>query len=114
MSGRSNQVLLQHMVEAAREALLFARGKTRRDLVVDRQFALAVVKCIEIVGEAAYQVPQATREQFPEVPWDQIIGTRHRLVHDYSQIDYDVIWRIVQDELPLLIETIERGGDRAL
>ena len=80
---KSDRVRLQHMLDAAREALSFVRGKTRGHLDRDRLLVLALVKAIEIIGEAAYQVSSETRWQIPEVPWEDIIGMRHRLVHAY-------------------------------
>ena len=81
----------------------FAAGRTRRDLDTDRQLVLSLVKEIEIVGEAATQITEATREQWPAIPWDAIIGMRHRLVHAYFSINLDIVWHTVQEELPRLI-----------
>ena len=68
---------------------------------------LALVKAIEIIGEAAYQVSSETRSQIPEVPWEDIMGMRHRLVHAYFDIDLDVLWSTVQNDLPPLIAVLE-------
>lgn len=86
---KSDRIRLQHMLDAAREALSFVRGKTREDLDRDRLLVLALVKAIEIIGEAACQVSSETRSQIPEVPWEDIIGMRHRLVHAYFDIDLE-------------------------
>lgn len=105
---RDDVVRLRHMLDAAKEAIGFVRGRTRADLDSDRQLALALVKAIEIVGEAAYQVSPTTRAQLTEVPWIDIIGMRHRLVHAYFDINMDVLWRTVHDDLPPLIDVLER------
>ena len=94
------------MDDAAHEAVSFAQGRTRASLDTDRQLVLALVKAVEIVGEAAHQVSQQTRERLPEMPWDDIIGMRHRLVHAYFDIDLDVLWRTVQEDLPALMSTL--------
>jgi len=99
-------VRLWHMLDAAHEAVTFAQGQTRADLESDRMLVLALVKAVEIIGEAAYQVSQATREQLPEIPWEDIIGMRHRLVHAYFDINLDILWRTVQDDLPPLLEKL--------
>jgi uncharacterized protein with HEPN domain len=104
---KSDRVRLQHMLDAAREALSFVRGKTRGHLDQDRLLVLALVKAIEIIGEAAYQVSSETRSQIPEVPWEDIIGMRHRLVHAYFDIDLDILWSTVQNDLPPLIAVLE-------
>ena len=69
---------------------------------------LALVKDIEILGEAAYQVTPDTRDQTPGVPWDDMIAMRHRLVHAYFDIDLDILWKTAQDDLPRLIAELER------
>lgn len=74
-------VRLQHMLDAAEEAVSFAQGQTRADLERDRKLVLALVKAVEIIGEAAYRISPDTQKQLPEIPWDDIIGMRHRLVH---------------------------------
>jgi uncharacterized protein with HEPN domain len=105
---REDSVRLLHMSDAAREALGFARSQTRVDLSRDRKLVLALVKDIEIIGEAAYQVSLVKRDQLPGIPWEDIIGMRDRLVHSYFEINLDVLWRTVQDDLPPLIAELER------
>jgi len=70
--------------------------------------ALAIVKCIEIVGEAAGGISQESRERFDNVPWADIVGMRHRLVHAYFDIDLDRVWDTITDDLPPLIAELER------
>jgi len=103
---KDDAIRLRHMLDAAHEAIEFAQGQTRIDLNGDRKLVLALVKDIEIIGEAAYQVSPTTRDQFRSIPWDDIIGMRHRLVHAYFDINLDILWRTVQDDLPPLIERL--------
>ena len=95
------------MLDAAREAVSFAQGRTRDDLSTDRQLVLALVKDIEIVGEAATRITEPTRRSLPEIPWERIIGMRHRLVHAYFDINLDLVWKTVWEELPALIALLE-------
>ena len=104
---RSDTVRLRHMLDAAREALSFAQGKSRADLDADRQLVLALVKDVEIIGEAAYQLSPATRASMPEMPWEDIIGMRHRLVHAYFDINLDILWQTVAQDLPALMALLE-------
>ncbi len=98
-------IRFRHMLDAAREAVEFVRGLGRTDLNSDRQLVLALVKEIEILGEAAYQMTPEARVQTPQIPWDDIIGMRHRLVHAYFDIDLDILWKTVQEDLlPLIVE----------
>ncbi len=96
-------IRLQHMLDAAQEAIGFAVGKNRIDLEDDRMLVLSLVKDIEIVGEAAYQTSRGNQAENPDIPWDDIIRMRHRLVHAYYEIDLDILWRTVQDDLPILV-----------
>jgi uncharacterized protein with HEPN domain len=96
------------MLDAAREAITFTEGRTRADLEVDRMLVLALVKEIEIVGEAASQISQEAREQLPNIPWPDIVGMRHRLVHAYFDINLEILWQTVQSDLPPLIAELEQ------
>jgi uncharacterized protein with HEPN domain len=91
------------MLEAAEEAVAFARGCTRPSLDQDRKLTLALLKSIEIIGEAAARVTEETRASCPDIPWPDLIGMRNRLVHTYFEIDLDVIWETVHRDLPPLI-----------
>ena len=105
---RHDEIRLRHMIEAAREAISFARGRIRGDLETDRQLVLSLVKDIEIVGEAAAQITESTRTELADIPWTEIVAMRNRLVHAYFSINLDVVWQTVQEDLPTLISTLER------
>lgn len=102
-----DSVSLQHMLDAAHSALSFVQGRTREDLDQDQMLVFALMKAVEIVGEAANQVTSTTREDLPTIPWSDVVGMRNRLVHAYFDIDLDVLWQTVEDDLPMLIELIE-------
>jgi uncharacterized protein with HEPN domain len=95
------------MIDAAYEATGFVQDRTRVDLDNDRKLVLALVKDIEIIGEAAYQISRPTKEQLPGIPWEDIVGMRHRLVHAYFNMNLDILWRTVQDDLPPLITQLK-------
>jgi uncharacterized protein with HEPN domain len=86
---------VRHMRDHAREAVELAAGRTRADLDRDRVLNLALVRLAEVIGEAASQVPAEFRERYPEVPWQQIVGLRHRLIHGYDSVDFEVLWTII-------------------
>ena len=98
---------LRHMLEAAQDAVAFASGLTRQALDDNRMVALAIVKSIEILGEAADKVSEATRSDIPAVAWTQIVGMRHRLIHAYFDIDLNIVWDTVEIDLPPLIATLD-------
>ena len=105
---RDDEIRLRHMLEAAREAASFVKGRVRDDLETDRQLVLALVKDIEIMGEAAAQITEDTHSRTPSIPWQKIIAMRNRLVHAYFSINLDIVWQTVQKDLTALIETLER------
>ena len=71
---------------------------------------LAVVRLVEIIGEAARAVSEPTPIQFPEISWREIVGTRDRLIHGYEEVDLDILWTIVTDDLPVLVSELNRTG----
>ncbi len=103
-----DKTLLHDMLDAARNAVTFAAGRSRSDLDSDTMFAYAAVRAIEIVGEAASKVSLSTREELSSIPWHNIIGMRHRVVHDYLNIDNDIVWQVLIQNMPFLIEELEK------
>ncbi len=99
---------LHHIHDAAKEALLFMSGKTRKDLDNDRMLQLAVVKDLEIIGEAAGRISAECRARHPEIPWVIMVGMRNRLTHAYFSIDLDIVWETVKKNLTPLVEDLER------
>ena len=112
MSHRSPQILLRHMLDAAREASLFVQDKSRKDLDGDRQLQHSLIRCIEIVGEAASRIDFDFREAHPQIPWIDIVAMRNRLIHAYFDVDLDIVWSTSKNELPALIRQIEKLLDR--
>jgi uncharacterized protein with HEPN domain len=100
-------VRLRHMLDAAHKARLFLQDRSRSDLESDEMLALAVVRLLEILGEAAARVSPTAQAKLPAIPWRQIVGTRNRLIHGYFDVDLDIIWAIVQHDLPACIVVLE-------
>jgi uncharacterized protein with HEPN domain len=99
---------LRHMLAHAKEAVTLLAGKTRQDLDTDRKLNLALVRLLEIVGEAATRVPQPERALYPDLPWAQMASLRNRLIHGYDEVDFDILWQIVTQDLPPLILALEK------
>jgi uncharacterized protein with HEPN domain len=98
------------MLDAARDAVAFAQGRKREDLQRDRQFALALVKCVEIIGEAASQVSVEGQKEVAALPWREIIDMRHRLVHAYYDINMEILWQTIAKDLPPLIKVLQQAA----
>jgi len=105
---KNDLMRLHHMLDAVKEAVSFAQNKTRIDLNTDRKLALALVKSIEIMGEAAAKVTKECRDELPQIPWLSIIGMRNRLIHAYFDINLDILWKTVTEDLPPLIAELQK------
>ncbi len=99
---------LEHIVEAINKVFKFTEGKTCDDLHMGDVLFYAVVKNIEIVGEAAFHLTKEFCKNHPETDWNGIMKLRHVLVHDYYQINVKTVWEIIQQELPHLLDQVNR------
>lgn len=102
-----DRIRIQHMIEAAEAPLDFAEGKRPSDLEEDRMVLFAIIRAVEVVGEAAGRVSTETRERGNEIPWRAIISMRNRLVHGYFDIDVEIVWKTVKEELPVLVAQLK-------
>lgn len=93
---------LQHMVQAMERIKRYTSGKRFDDLVEDDMMYYAIVKNIEIIGEAANLLTNNFKNEHPDTPWKLITGMRHYIVHEYFQVDNTVIWDVIQNDLPQL------------
>ncbi len=107
MAG-DDSVRLRHMLDAAREAMELAKGKTGEDIENNRMLNLSLVRLIEVVGEAANRVSAEGRARCPEIPWPAIIGMRNRMIHGYDSIDFDILYKTINEDLPSLAAEIEK------
>jgi len=99
---------IKHMLDAAHEAKLFMKDIKLEDLSEDRKTTQAVIRSIEIIGEAAVHLSEDFKMSYPEIPWKQIVGMRNWLIHAYFDIDYDHVWNTVYQDLPVLIPQLEK------
>jgi uncharacterized protein with HEPN domain len=106
MLPEADRVRITHMLWEAQQGVAFMEGRSRSDLLDDALLNHAVVRAIEIVGEAAAQVTRETRDALPRIPWSDIIGMRNRVIHAYHAVNLDVVWKTVTEDLPSLIETL--------
>ena len=102
-----DRIRMRHMLDAALEASTFSQGRRREDLDNDRMYRRAVVHCLQEIGEAAARVSPAARALAPSVPWQQIVGMRHRLVHTYFAINADLVWEVIDRDLAPLIGALQ-------
>ena len=95
-----------HMIEAAQSAINFVTGRQRADLSSDQMLLFALIRAIEIVGEAASRVTEATRRAAADIPWSSVMSMRNRLIHAYFDVDNDVVWKTATEELPALLSKL--------
>ena len=95
------------MVDAATEAITFVGEFSFAEFRQNRMMVQAVVRSLEIVGEAANQLTSDFKNKNPEIDWRTIIGMRNRLIHAYFDIDYQVVWKTVKEDLPSFIEQLK-------
>ena len=105
--SRDSAYLLD-ILEAAKLALSYIAGKTKEQFYQETQCQDAVIRRLEIIGEAARRLPLESRNTLPDLPWHSMIGIRNVMIHEYDDVDLTIIWDTVQRDLPLLIEAIEK------
>jgi len=96
------------MIEACESVQRFILGRRRLDFESDQMLLFAVVRAIEVLGEAASKVSEDTRSAFPEIPWPEITDMRNRLIHGYFDIDVDIVWNTASVEIPALLGDLRR------
>lgn len=99
---------LEHMLQAIQRINTFVDGRSKDDIQKDGILYFAVVKNVEIIGEAAYMLTQEFKDAHPDTPWKIIIGMRHFLVHGYYEVDPDEVWNVIDKDLVPLKEQLER------
>jgi len=105
---KDDSVRIRHILDAAREAVAFSQGRSRADLGAERKLNLSLVRLLEIIGEASRGVSGQFREAHPDLPWKSMTGMRDRLIHAYFDVNLDVVWETVTEDLPPLITKLEK------
>jgi len=104
---RDREFLLD-ILEAAKLAVSYVGEKSREDFLKDVQCQDAVIRRFEIIGEASRRISEKTRISHSELPWDEMIAMRNVMIHEYDDVDLVVVWETVKNNLPSLIESLER------
>jgi uncharacterized protein with HEPN domain len=102
-----NKTRLEHILESAQDAVSFLGHMTEDELDNNNMALQAIVRCVEIIGEAASQLSSEYRGNHPNIPWDKIIGMRNRLIHAYFDIDYELVFSTVHSDIPILIDQVK-------
>ena len=108
MSRRPSVILLNDILESIAKTQIYTRGMNKKSFLSDQKTIDSVVRNLEIIGEAASRLPKNIYALFPDIPWKQIIGLRHRIVHDYFDVDREIVWEIIRRDLPKLEPKIKK------
>jgi uncharacterized protein with HEPN domain len=108
MPKRDPDLLVEDILEALRKISGYTEGMGQEEFRRDPKTVDAVVKNLEILGEATRQLPEDFILQYPDVPWRQIAGLRNRIVHEYFAVDLEIVWQVIQKDLPKLEEQLEK------
>ena len=107
-------VYVGHMLDMARKAVAKTHDLSRGEYDADENLRLALIHLVQVIGEAARQVSREFSERHPEIPWADIIGMRHKVVHDYLGVDEDIVWQVVTEDLPKLVARSNHSSRRRL
>ena len=108
MSEREIKNLLEDIYDAIKKILTYTKGMSYDDFIRDDKTVDAVVRNFEIIGEASNRIPDDFKTKHPEVEWRRIVGFRNRIIHEYFGIDYENLWRIKNENIPMLSEFMEQ------
>jgi len=112
-SGRVDLDYLQDMLDACIKATDFIKTMTIGEFMGDEKTQFAVVRALEIIGEASKKISQPFKDQNPEIPWKVIAGMRDKMIHDYMGVNKTVVWKTVIQDIPPLIDLIHKSIDTA-
>ncbi len=98
---------LQDMLDNAKRAGRFTAGMNFESFSKDDKTVYAVIRAVEIIGEAARNVPDDVRSKYPQIPWRDVAGMRDKLIHQYFGINMEVVWQTLHEDVPMLIEALE-------
>lgn len=105
---QKNSLRLQHIVEAARHIANFINGVSKEEFESDYEKQSAVIRQFEIIGEAASKLTSEFTKQHNEIDWSKVVGMRHKMIHDYFDVDVNIVWTTALDDVPPLKEAVEK------
>jgi uncharacterized protein with HEPN domain len=101
------------MLESIHRITTYIAGMTYESFVTDTKTQDAVIRNLEILGEATKNLTEETRAKYPNIPWSSMTKTRDRLVHHYFGVNLDIVWQVITLELPRLVAELQRGADES-
>jgi uncharacterized protein with HEPN domain len=96
------------MIDTANKALRFVEGVSREDFDNNELLQLSLTHLLQVIGEAARRVSPDFRSTYSTIPWQAVVGMRSKVVHDYLNVDQDIVWNTIKNDLPFLVEQLEK------
>lgn len=107
MSKREWFFYLEDMIEFSERVISYSEGFSKEEFIASRLNYDATIRNVELIGEAATHIPDEVRNQYEEVPWRQVVAARNQMIHGYLGVDDDILWSIIQDDVPALLVTLK-------
>lgn len=104
---RTNKHYFKDILDYAKTSLEFIENISFEEFMVDKKVVFAVIRALEVIGESSNRISDNLKEKYSQLPWIEMRGLRNRIVHNYDDIDYTIIWNVLKNEIPKLIEQIE-------
>jgi len=105
---KNNLIFLEHILESIKDLEEFTENIDKQALLKNKEKQRAVVRQIEVIGEAAKNLSNDFKKKYSSVPWKEIIGTRDKLIHHYFGVDFEILWKVVERDIPNLKQEIDK------
>lgn len=104
---RTNKHYFEDILEYAKTSLEFIKDLTYEGFIQDKKAVFATIRALEVIGESSNRISNEIKEKYPNLPWIEMRGLRNRIIHNYDDIDYTIVWNVLKNEIPKLINQIE-------
>ncbi|MCF7877814.1 MAG: DUF86 domain-containing protein [Candidatus Omnitrophica bacterium] len=108
MKNRDLRDYLSDLIEACQDILSFTKGMSYDNFIQDKKTINAVVRSLEVIGEASKNMPIHFRENYPNIPWKQMAGMRDKLIHEYFGIDKEMVWQVIGRHIPHILPLLKK------
>ena len=112
MTIKDPLIFIEHILENIKEIEFFTKGLSKEKLIVNKLEQYAVIRALEVIGEAVKNIPIEFRKKYPNIPWKEIAGMKDKLMHHYFGVNLDTVWKVIKDDLPELKKEILEIKDK--
>lgn len=108
---RSILIYVDDIIEYMGRAVAYIEGLSFSEFSIDQKTCDAVIRCLEVIGEATKQIPEEVRARYPLIPWRAMAGMRDKIIHSYFMVDYEAVWLVIKEDIPELKPLIKQIRD---